>query len=71
MKGITFLSNLKGPSVALMERLNYIKRTNEMVYDSSKFEEVDIKPGTEINFTLQEKLKLVSAIFLKLKIHQV
>ena len=67
MKGTT----LKGPSVALMERLNYIKRTNEMVYDSSKFEEVDTKPGTEINFTLQEKLKLVSAIFLKLKIHQV
>ena len=55
----------------MMERLNYIKRTNEMVYDSSKFEEVDTKPGTEINFTLQEKLKLVSAIFLKLKIHQV
>ena len=58
----TALKNLKGPSVVVMDRHDYIKWVNEMLYDSSKFEEVDIKPGTEIKFLLQEEDGLTASL---------
>ena len=33
----TALKILKGPSVVLMDKYDYIKRINEMLYDSNKF----------------------------------
>ena len=33
-----------------------------MLYDSSKFEEVHIKPGTEIKFLLQEEDGLTASL---------
>ena len=54
------LKNLKGPLVVLMGRYYYVKRINEMLYDSSKFEEADIKPGTETKFLLQEEDRLTA-----------
>ena len=40
----------KGNSVVLLNRNDYIKRLNEMLSDSSKFKELKLKPGKEINF---------------------
>ena len=34
----------------LLNRNDYIKRLNEMLSDSSKFQKLDIKPGKQINF---------------------
>ena len=38
----------KAPTVVSMDKHDYIKRVNEIIHDSSKFEEVKIKAGTEI-----------------------
>ena len=40
----------KGNSVVLLNRNDYIKRLNKMLSDSSKFKELKLKPGKEINF---------------------
>ena len=40
-----------------------IKRLNEMLYDSSKFKKLNVKPGKEINFLLQQEDRLTN--FLK------
>ena len=39
----------KNNSVFLQNKNDYIKQMNEMLYDSSKFKKLDIKPGKEIN----------------------
>ena len=39
----------KDNSVFLQNNNDYIKQMNEMLYDSSKFKKLDIKPGKEIN----------------------
>ena len=54
---------MKDPSVVLIDRHGYINRTNKMLYVSSKFEEINIKPETEIKFMLQEEDRLTA--FLK------
>ena len=53
----------KGNSVVLLNRNDYIKRLNEMLSDSSKFKKLNIKPGKEINFLLQQEDRLTN--FLK------
>ena len=53
----------KGNSVVLLNRNDYIKRLNEMLSDSRKFKKLNIKPGKEINFLLQQEDKLTN--FLK------
>ena len=53
----------KGNSVVLLNRNDYIKRLNEMLSDSSRFNKINIKPGKEINFLLQEEDRLTN--FLK------
>ena len=47
----------------LLNRNDYIKRLNEMLSDSSKFKKLNIKPGKEINFLLQQEDRLTN--FLK------
>ena len=54
---------MKDPSVVLIDRHGYINRTDKMLYVSSKFEEINIKPETEIKFMLQEEDRLTA--FLK------
>ena len=53
----------KGNSVVLLNRNDYIKRLNEMLSDSSKFKKLNVKPGKEINFLLQQEDRLTN--FLK------
>ena len=43
-----------------MDRHDYNKTMYEMLYDSSEFKEVEIKPGTEICFLLQEEDRLTA-----------
>ena len=53
----------KGNSVVLLSRNDYIKLLNEMLSDSSKFKKLNVKPGKEINFLLQQEDRLTN--FLK------
>ena len=53
----------KGNSVVLLNRNDYIKRLNKMLSDSSKFKKLNVKPGKEINFLLQQEDRLTN--FLK------
>ena len=53
----------KGNSAALLNRNDYIELLNEMLSDSSKFKKLNIKPGKEINFLLQQEVSLTN--FLK------
>ena len=53
----------KGNSATLLNRNDYIERLNEMLSDSSKFKKLNIKPGKEINFLLQQEVSLTN--FLK------
>ena len=50
----------KGNSVVLLNRNDYIKRLNEMLSDSSKFKKLNIKPGKQINFLLQQEDRLTN-----------
>ena len=43
-----------------LNRNNYIKRLNEMLSDSSKFKKLNIKPGKQINFLLQQEDRLTN-----------
>ena len=52
----------KGNSVVLLNRNDYIKRLNEMLSDSSKFKKLNIKPGKEINFLLQQEDRLTNSL---------
>ena len=52
----------KGNSVVLLNR-NDIKRLNKMLSDSSKFKKLNVKPGKEIIFLLQQEDRLTN--FLK------
>ena len=49
----------KGNSVVLLNR-NDIKRLNKMLSDSSKFKKLNVKPGKEINFLLQQEVSLTN-----------
>ena len=53
----------KGKSVVFLNTNDYIKRLNEMLSDSSKFKKLNVKPGKEIIFLVQQEDKLT--IFLK------
>ena len=53
----------KGKSVVFLNTNDYIKRLNEMLSDSSKFKKLNVKPGKEINFLLQQEDRLTN--FLK------
>ena len=53
----------KGSSVVLLNKNDYMKRLNEMLSDSRKFKKLNIKPGKEINFLLQQEDRLTN--FLK------
>ena len=50
----------KGNSVVFLNRNDYIKRLNEMLSDSSKFKKLNVKPGKEINFLLQQEDRLTN-----------
>ena len=52
----------KGNSVVLLNRNDYIKRLNEMLSDSSKFKKLNIKPGKQINFLLQQEGRLTNIL---------
>ena len=43
-----------------LNRNNYIKRLNEILSDSSKFKKLNIKPGKQINFLLQQEDRLTN-----------
>ena len=52
----------KGNSAVLLNRNDYIKRMNEILSDSSKFKNNDIKPGKEINSLLQQEGRLTNCL---------
>ena len=68
-KGLSANSDLiiqksnKGNYVVLLNRNDYIKRLNELLSDSNKSKKLNIKPGKEIIFLLQQKDRLIN--FLK------
>ena len=53
----------KGNSVVLVNKADYNKRTKELLSDLSKFTEITVERGKEINLLLQHKGKLIK--FLK------
>ena len=54
-KDLIFQKLDKGNSVVLLNRKDYIKPLNENLSDSSKFQKLNIKPGKEINFLLEQE----------------
>ena len=69
MKGLSSNKNIilqktdKGNSVVLVKKADYIKRMRELLLDVSKFKEVSVEPGKEMNLLLQHEGKLTE--FLK------
>ena len=53
----------KGNSVVLVNKADYTKRMKELLSDVSKFKEITVEPGKEINLLLQHEGKLIE--FLK------
>ena len=53
----------KGNSVVLVNKADYTKRMKEILSDASKFKEITVEPGKEINLLLQHEGKLIE--FLK------
>ena len=53
----------KGNSVVLVNKADYTKRMKELLSDVSKFKEITVEPGKEINLLLQHEDKLIE--FLK------
>ena len=53
----------KGNSVVLVNKADYTKRMKELLSDASKFKEITVEPGKEINLFLQHEGKLIE--FLK------
>ena len=53
----------KGNSVVLVNKADYTKRMKELLSDASKFKEITVEPGKEINLLLQYEGKLME--FLK------
>ena len=53
----------KGNSVVLVNKADYTKRMKELLSDASKFKEITVEPGKEINLLLQHEGKLIE--FLK------
>ena len=53
----------KGNSVVLVNKADYTKRMKELLSDASKFKEITVEPGKEINLLLQNEGKLIE--FLK------
>ena len=49
----------KGNSVVLVNKADYTKRMKELLSDVSKFEEITVEPGKEINLLLQHEGKLI------------
>ena len=62
-KDLIFQKLGKGSTVVLLNGNDYIKQLNELLSDSSKFKKLNIKPGKEINFLLQQEDRLTN--FLK------
>ena len=69
MKGLSSNKNIilqktdKGNSVVLVKKADFIKRMRELLLDVSKFKEVSVEPGKEMNLLLQHEGKLTE--FLK------
>ena len=49
----------KGNSIVLVNKADYLKKMNELLSDVSKFKEINVKPGKEINLLLQHEGKLL------------
>ena len=62
-KNITLQKADKGNSVVLVSKADYIKRMKELLSDVSKFKEITVEPGKEINLLLLHEGKLIE--FLK------
>ena len=54
---------IKGNSLVILSKYDYIKRMNEMLSDIDKFKKLNVKPGKDLNFLLKHEDK--SASFLK------
>ena len=52
----------KGNSVVLLNRNDYIKRLNKILSGSSKFKKLNINPGKEISFLLQQEARLTNLL---------
>ena len=65
LKGLSSNKNIilqkadKGNSVVLVNKADYIKRMKELLSDVSKFKEITVEPGKEINLLLQHEGKLI------------
>ena len=58
-KDIILQKTDEGNSVVLVNKGDYIKRMKVLLSDVSKFKEINVKPGKEINLLLQRKGKLI------------
>ena len=58
-KDIILQKTDEGNSIVLVNKGDYIKRMKVLLSDVSKFKEINVKPGKEINLLLQRKGKLI------------
>ena len=58
-KDIILQKTDKGNSVVLVNKADYTKRMKELLSDASKFKEIAVEPGKEINLLLQHEGKLI------------
>ena len=59
-KDIVIHKSDKGNSVVIVNHTDYLKRMQEMVDDTSKFEKVKVKDGKDYNFMLNQKREVDS-----------
>ena len=62
-KDVILQKGRSGNSVVLVNKADYTKRMKELLSDLSKFKEITVDPGKEINLLLQHEGKLIE--FLK------
>ena len=62
-KDVILQKGRSGNSVVLVNKADYTKRMKELLSDVSKFKEITVEPGKEINLLLQYEGKLME--FLK------
>ena len=52
----------KGNSVVIMNKADYVNRMNELLSDVTKFKKLNIEPGQDYNFIINQELRISKAL---------
>ena len=61
-KDIIIQKSDKGNSVVLLDKSDYITRMNELLSDSTKFKKLDIEPGQDYNYLINQELRISKSL---------